>query len=128
MVAGIIRRQRTDSEERTTTEPTGRRPRPRPLVTTYQRLAYVSPPLLLMLLLLLLTAPAASRPSNSGGVLPPGCAWRSFLAAAPPSPVLPSTGRPGGYLRLSDEGAFGEERRSGSACGCWDGEHEGCCC
>jgi len=49
-----------------------------------------SPPSLLLLLLLLELA--ASRPSNSGVRLP-RCGWRSFLAAARPSPVLLSTGR-----------------------------------
>ena len=43
-------------------------------------------------LLLLLQALPASLPSNSG-VQQPGCGWRSFLAAAPPSPVLLSTGQ-----------------------------------
>jgi len=78
-------------------------------------------------LLLLLQALPASLPSNSG-VQQPGCGWRSFLAAAPPSPVLLSTGQLAVICVSAMKEFSGEERRSWSACGCWDAGDEGCCC
>jgi len=120
MVAGIIRRPRTDSKDTTTDRPTER---DRDRDGRAETVGYSDSPT--PLLRAVAAAAAAAAAAHGAHQIPPAptafCCQdaggpRSFRAASPSS-------RPtGSYLRLSgDQGARGEERRARDGCACCRG-------